>query len=206
MSKVSIDFSSGKFPDADLSVKINQILDKMTGNLTFPDPVPTLDAIRAANVSYYQALDNVKDGSREDTVIKNNLRKSLEADLHQLGDYVQRMSGGDEALILSSGFDVHKKHEAVGPLSKATNLVVKPGSNKGSMELSCNVVDHATFYVFEYHELPSENANGWVQTTTTKRKVLLDGLTSGKQYAFRVAGAGSDPSRNWSDEINSYVL
>jgi len=205
-TKVAIDFSTGKYSDADLSVKANQILDKMTNNKAFPEPEPTLDSIRATNASYYQALDQVKDGSREDTAIKNDLRKELEDQLRQLGDYVQRLSDGDQAVILSSGFDVHKKHEQIGPLLKPANLVVKPGSNKGSMELTCNVVAHASFYVFEHRELPSENGNGWLQTTSTKRKVLLSGLTSGKQYAFRVAGAGSDPARNWSDEISSYVL
>jgi len=205
-AKVAIDFSSSKYTDAELSIKANQILDKMTNNKAFPEPDPTLDIVRTTNASYYQSLDQVKDGSREDTVIKNNLRKELEDQLRQLGDYVQRVSEGDQAVILSSGFDVHKKHEQIGPLQKPTNLIVKPGSNKGSMELACNVVAHAAFYVFEHRELPSENGNGWIQTTSTKRKVLLSGLTSGKQYAFRVAAAGADPARNWSDEINSYVL
>ena len=29
---------------------------------------------------------------------------------------------------------------------------------------------------------------------------------SGQEYVFRVAGAGADPSRNYSSEITTYVV
>jgi hypothetical protein len=206
LTRISINFSSNKYTDTELNVKANHIIEKMTGNAAFPTPEPTLEAVQEASDAYLDALDNVQDGSREDTVRKNHLRTTLEGLLRQLADYVWRVSQGDEILMLSSGFDLYKKPETVGPLSKPTNLVIKPGSNKGSMELSCNAVRHATFYEFEYREVASENGNGWIKCTSTKRKLLVQGLTSGKAYVFRVAGAGSDPSRTWSDEIASFVL
>lgn len=65
---------------------------------------------------------------------------------------------------------------------------------------------HATFKEFEYREVASENGNGWIKSTSTKRKLLVQGLTSGKEYAFGVAGGGAEPSRLWSNEITSFVL
>jgi hypothetical protein len=121
-------------------------------------------------------------------------------------DYVQLVSKGDEAIILSSGFDVNRKPAAIGSLTKATGLSIKAGENKGSIVANWNVVAHAGFYEFEYTAAPSNLTSIWLKKTSTKHKMLIDGLTSGKQYVFRVAGAGSDPSRNWSDEISSFVL
>jgi hypothetical protein len=205
-SKVSKDFSNGKYTDAGLSSKTNYIVDQMTGNTAFATPIPPLKDVKDTNNEYISALGKVEYGSKADTVIKNNLRAALIVLLKQLADYVQTTSNGDEAIILSSGFDVNKKPATVGELDKPTGFSVKPGSNKGSMMLICNTVYNANFYEFEYMELPATSTSVWVQKTSTKSKLQIDGLISGKLYNYRVAGTGSDPSRIWSDEISSYVL
>lgn len=204
--KVIRDFSSGQYSDPELSVMASHVVELMTGNANFPNPNPTLDVIATANAAYLQALYKAQGGSKEDTVIKNRNRRIIESLLKTETDYVQQVSGGDEAIILSSGFDVNRKPAVIGPLAKATGLVIKAGDNKGSMLVNCNVVNHAAFYEFEYTATPSTLTSIWLKRTSTKHKMLIDGLTSGKQYTFRVAGAGSDPSRNWSDEISSFVL
>jgi uncharacterized protein (DUF3084 family) len=187
-------------------VKASHVVEQMTGNVHFPDPSPALVAITSANDSYKLALNKMENGTREDTVVKNNCRKIVENLLKQETDYVQQVSNGEEAIILSSGFDVAKKPTVVGPLAKATGLEVNVGSNKGSIIVDCDVVEHAAFYEYEYTDAPSTPNSVWLKKTSTKHKVLIEGLTSGKQYVFRVAGAGSDSSRNWSDEISSFVL
>ncbi|MDR3653580.1 MAG: hypothetical protein P4L34_11515 [Paludibacter sp.] len=205
-SKVSKDFSTGKYTDAGLSSKTNFIVGEMTDNAAFATPIPLLKDVTDANNEYIVALGKVEYGSKADTVIKNNLRAALTVLLKQLADYVQTTSNGDEARILSSGFDVNKKPATIGQLAKPIGFSVKPGTNKGSMILSCNVVSNADFYEFEYMELPVTPNSVWIQRTSTKSKLVMDGLISGKLYNYRVAGAGSDPSRIWSDEISSYVL
>jgi hypothetical protein len=205
-SKVSKDFSTGKYTDAGLSSKANYIVDQMTDNPAFATPTPPLKDVTDANNEYISALGKVEYGSKADTVIKNNLRAALIVLLKLLADYVQTTSNGDEAIILSSGFDVNKKPATVGELDKPTGFSVKPGNNKGSIMLSCYAVNNANFYEFEYMELPVTANSVWIQKTTTKSKLVIDGLISGKQYNYRVAAAGSDPSRVWSDEISSYVL
>ena len=205
-SKVIRDFSSSRYSDSELGVKANHVVSQMTNNPHFPQPNPPLADISAANTNYLAALDKVENGTKEDTVVKNNLRKVLELVLKSETDYVQQVSLGDEAIILSSGFDVNKKPTVVGPLDKPTNFNITVGVNKGSVVASCDVVTHASFYEFELTEMPVTSNSVWLKKTSTKHKLLIDGLTSGKQYMFRVAGAGSDPSRNYSDEISSFVL
>lgn len=205
-SKVIRDFSPRRYTDSELSVKASHVVEQMTGNPHFPTPSPALTTITSANNNYMACLNRIANGSREDTVLKNDGRKMIESLLKQEGGYVQITSGGDEAVILSSGFDVNKKRAAVGPLPKATGLQVKPGENKGTIKASCNVVPNAYFYEFEYTDAPIAPNCIWIVKTSTKHRLLIEGLTSGKQYMFRVAGAGSDSSRNWSDEISSFVL
>ena len=64
---------------------------------------------------------------------------------------------------------------------------------------------NADFYEFQFAEL-ANNDGAWQTRTTSKRSMIIDGLTSGKQYRFRVAAAGSDPARIWTGEVTSYVL
>jgi len=205
-SKVLRDFSPRRYTNLELSVKASHVVKQMTGNAHFPTPSPALATITSANNNYIECLNKVGNGSREDTVLKNDSRKMIESLLKQETSYVQITSGGNEAIILSSGFDVNKKPAIVGPLPKASGLIVKAGENKGSIMVACNVVPNAAFYEFEYTDAPVHAGSIWNKRTSTKHRLLIEGLTSGKQYVFHVAGAGSDPSRNWSDEISSFVL
>lgn len=205
-SKVLINFASSKYTDEALGTKTNNILDKVEANLIFETAMPIIQELKVANTNYINALGKVEGGSKEDTVIKNNCRKVVETLLKKLAGAVQIISDGDEAIILSSGLDVNKKPSTVGKLAKPENLTVKPGDNKGSVLMMCDVVEYADFYEFEHTELPVISASIWLKDTTKKRKYEKTGLDSGKQYAFRVAGAATDPSRVYSEIVTSFIL
>ena len=206
IAKVSTDFSSSKFSDKEIGPKSMHIDAEMKTNPNFPTPEPPLTELETIIGEYVMALNKCEDGTKEDTVIKNDRRKDLEATLKLLANYVQLASEGDEAIILSSGFDVNKKREFIGPLDKATGLSVKVGDNRGTVVVECDVVPHANFYEFEHSEMPITPNSIWVKRTSQKRRLLINQLISGKQYSFRVAGAASDLTRVWSDEIQSFVL
>ena len=61
-------------------------------------------------------------------------------------------------------------------------------------------------YEIQYAEAPATNDSVWIHTSSARRKVLIDQLLRRKANAFKVAAAGSDPGRVWSDEIISYVM
>lgn len=204
-SKVSKDFSSSKYSDQNLSTKAGEILKNMTGNAAFTKPSPTLEELEAVINTYNSSLIAAANGSKADTVIKNNNRAVLEKTLKQEADYVQTASNGDEAIILSSGFDVNKKATTVGPLPKPTNFSVKPGTNRGTLVCSCDAVAGAYVYEIDYTEAPATSASVWLNKVSTKRTATLD-LVSGKQYTIRMTAVGADPTRNWSDDLTSFVL
>ncbi len=204
--KVSTDFSQKNYTDTELGVTATNITDNMTENPNFKDPIPSLDEVKATIVSYLASLAKAEKGSQDDRVIKNSWRAKLESQLKDLALYVQLTSKGDAVIISSSGFYVNKKPSAVGPLAKPENVIIKMGDNKGSVQASCDAISSASFYEYEYAEVSPEGIFNWVHKTCTKHKLLIDGLTSGKQYVFRIAGAGSDPSRVWSDQITTFVI
>jgi len=203
---VSKTFSPKKFKDADLSVRAGFILDQMTDNAYFPNIEAQLAELRAKIESYKAALSESRLGGRLATVLKSNCRRNLETCLQELATYVQLTSKGDTVVISSSGFDMHKKAARVGQLDKVKNVRIKLGSNQGSAWVTCDGVDRALFYVFEYCEAPFTADSVWIQVTGSKRKMLIEGLTSGKEYCFRVAAARTHPSRIWSEVVKSYVI
>jgi hypothetical protein len=203
---VSKNFSTSKYSDEALITKAQVIHDSINENAYYPSPEPALADLQTATNDLQAAIVKAKNGSKEDTAEKNAKRQALVDLLHRLSYYVQVTSKGDEATILSSGFDVNKQSGTVGVLPKPENFKVSTGGNKGTIELSCDAVDHANFYEYMYTKAPVTATSVWTTRTATKRKLLIEGLTSGQQYIFKMAAGGSDPNRTWSDEIASYVL
>jgi hypothetical protein len=203
---VSKNFALGKYSDEALVTKSQVIHDSMDGNTHYTDPEPTLSDLQTAITGFQQSIVKSKDGSKEETADKNAKRQLLVNLLQRLSYYVQITSNGDEATILSSGFDVNKQAGTVGVLPKPENFKVMVGDNKGTVELSCDAVANARFYEYQYTKLPLTATSIWTMRTATKRKLLIEGLTSGQQYVFKMAAGGSDQSRTWSDEISSFIL
>ena len=204
--KVLLDFSKNKFTDSELVFKCHFVIQKMTNNPSFPNPSPTLTELSAAMSALERSLSAQNSDMKLNTVVKNNLRKKLEDLLQQMAGYVQQIGRYDEAVVLSGGMDIRKRSEKVGILDRATGLSVKPGANKGCVEVSCNRIGRSRFYEFEYCSTPVTPDSVWMKETSTRRKIQIGNLTSGKEYAFRAAGAGTSVKRTWSDEVRSYVL
>ena len=195
-----------KLSDKELVGKTKAIEVSMTDNSDFSNIEPPLTVLTAARNEFENAMGRADNGNKADTVIKNTCRETLLGVLIDLGDFVQRASKGDEAIILNSGFDVNRKPTTVGVLPKPENLTVRMGGNKGSVELSWSTIPNARFYEYEYSEVKGDTDSIWITKTCTTRKALISSLSSGKQYAFRVAGAATTPERIYSDEVISFVL
>ncbi len=198
--KVKIGFKI--YTDSGFYQKSEHIEQCMTGNPNFLTPTPTLLVLQAANVKYSGALAKAIDGTKQDTALKNQARAELEAILHDLGLYVQLNGKNDEAIILSSGFDIASTPTPIGVLAKPENFTVETGKSKGCIDVSLNPVNGARSYQFEYTDTPVTPTSVWHVVTCTAAFVTITGLVSGKEYAFRVTGIGSDPTRVYSDAID----
>ena len=206
MNKVSLDFSTNQYADAELKVKASTIVSSLEGNAFFPDLAPNVTTIKLKITTFDDFLAKMAVGNKQVTAEKNIARAELVDSLCVAGRLVQNISKGDEVMILSSGFDMNRKPAPVEMLDQPTNVNVKAGKISGTLDLTWDVVDHARSYEVRYTMLPKTENSTYEKVTTPKRKITLEGLTAGQQYAIQVAGVGSDPRRVWSFEIISFVM
>lgn len=198
--KVLINFSH--YSDSGLAAHAQSIVTAMTGNANFTTPTPALTDLATAITALNTAMTNASTGGPTTVEIKNQKRKLLEVVLRHLALYVEAECASDVAKMLSSGYKVSKEPEPVGPLPKPTGFRVQsPG--KGEIKLGLDRLQGANSYQFEFKE---STATDWSRKISSKTRLLLTALPSGKEYFFRVLPIGTSEVREYSDEISSFVL
>ena len=206
MAAVKIIISFSRLKDDDLDTKSQVIINNLTGNPNFANPVPALADVTTARTNYVTALTDAQTGGKQETSIKNQARKALEDILRLLGLYVQANCQNNEAIALSSGFDLQRTPTPIGVLAKPEAFLAENGPTTGTMQVSCDKITGARTYVFDITEVPVTDASVWVSKFSTSKVFLFDGLTPGKQYAFRMAGIGTSPMLVYSDVLMRYVI
>ncbi|AYB32503.1 fibronectin type III domain-containing protein [Chryseolinea soli] len=191
--------------DEVLEVKIQSILRNMANNVNFPAPIPEVQALDVAFKAFQAALVAQRTGSKEDTARKNELRAALAVAYRNLGNVVDAKSNNDLSVLLSTGFDARKEPTRTGRLEKPDGLQVTPTTLPGSVKMSIGKVASATLYMFQYAPSPVTEESQWKTINSTTRTKTIDNLELGKQYAFRVAVAGSDPEVVHSDVVLRFV-
>ncbi len=203
---VSKNFAPAKYKDLELALFASSVLERMVDNPNFPNAADLIADLKINVADFEVCVSNLQDRSRVDTIVKKDARKKLEDSLQNMSIYVQQACKGNAAIVYSAGFSVHFRASRVGPLERPTNVKLQVGDSKGSLYISCDVVKRALFYVVEYCLSPQRPDSVWIQVTSSRRKILIEGLISGQEYCFRIAAARTDPARIWSDVIKSYVL
>jgi hypothetical protein len=203
MAKQRVITNYSHLRDAELDQKTDFVITSMTGNTNFTTPVPALAVVTTAKTAYQTALAAAQSRAKEEVEIKNQQRQELLDLLSQLATYVQLNGNSDPVIMLSSGFDITQADRPpVGPLEKPENFKMEAIA-AGTLKLSCDKVDGADNYRFEYKET---TAASWIEKTSSKRSITITGLISGKEYEGRVVAIGTDPSRIYSDVVTSFVL
>jgi len=204
--KVIVDYSPNRYSDLELKNKADNIVVCMTGNLKFVSLEPKVLQIKTQNDVFDSYLVRTNQTGKQFTLEKSQVRSVLEGYMGSTALQVQDITNGDEAAIISAGFDVKRKPTPVGLLERPEKVVANPGPTRGSLEISWEVVPNARMYEVEIVEYPETDKSVRQRTSTTKHKIVVDGLIRGQAYSIQVAGAGSDPGRVWSDAIISYVM
>jgi hypothetical protein len=198
MKKVLSNFS--KYSDGGFESKTHTILSSMTGNASFPTPVPALTAVQTAADAYAAALIKASTGNRADIADKNEKRELLTGLLRSLSTYVNLTANGDAAMLLSSGFDVSKDREPV-VITKPENLKVENGISSGELLVSVTAVKGAYAYLHEYTTDATMAPGSWVSTPATSCKGLFTNLTPGTKYYCRVGAVSTNGQLLYSDAV-----
>ncbi len=201
MSKIIIDFS--KLRDAELDQKAQTILTEMAVQAAvFTDPVPSLTVLETALEDYRIAMAAAADRGLHAVEVKRQKRKVLETTLRQLGWYVLQVAHDDRAVLLSSGYRVRKEKTSAGILPRPAGFMVRC-EEVGRVLMRVKTHRNTRSYNFQYRKAGNEV---WIEVNSTRSSIVIDGLESGARYQFRAAYIGANPTRTFSDVLESYVL
>lgn len=205
MSVIRIIISFTKLRDDDLDTKSLVIINSLTGNTNFPTPQPSLAEIAASRNAYINALSANETGGKQQTLVKNEARKDLEAKLRLLGLYVQANCNNNEVIAQGSGFDIQKSRAPIGILERPSNFKVENGPASGTLIASSDKVDGAKSYVYQITTAPVSNTSIWQTEFASTKTHMFVGLTPGTQYAVKMAGIGVEPMLIYSDILMRFV-
>ncbi|MCP5560803.1 MAG: fibronectin type III domain-containing protein [Verrucomicrobiaceae bacterium] len=175
---------------------------KMTGNANFATPMPPapeLEAIVDGFEDWIASVTLKENDYRQTVVEKDSSREEVVRMLTLRSGYVEAASGGDEAKILSSGFEVRSTATPVGALTAPGNLIAKAGDNEGEIFLDWDPLAGASIFEVDC-KLHTDAENFQRVKSVTDSQLLVTGLTPGAMYAFRVRGVGASGPGPWSDE------
>jgi hypothetical protein len=181
--------------------KVRTIILMLTGNANYTTPNPTLATLTAQtnnlDKSYQLAINGGKDKKAQMRIDLQTLKMSLNI----LLAYVQTTSGGDEAKILSSGFEVKRKRTPVGILPPPPNVRCDYGKHEGEVIVRHDGVPQRMLYKYQSNDTIGDDSK-WQDLPdglTGKKSIVAGGLTSGKNYGFRVATISAAGISGWSD-------
>jgi hypothetical protein len=207
MSQVKIGTDGMPVPDKVQFVR-QVVIDMNAAAGTFVTPVPALTAITTAATALetaYNAALTARQVAKSKTATMVEVEKALDLLVSQLANYVENTSGGDQAKIESSGFGVRRvPAPPIGPLPAPTDMSVAPNEHAGTMDMDWRKVNGAKSYVIE--RAVDAPVLVWTPAlTTTKSKAVVNTMTSGSKYWFRVAAVGAAGQGPWSDAIAKFA-
>lgn len=173
--------------------KVRTNISRLTGNASYPTPMPALATLTAAADrldAAVQAYDFSR--SRLDKQERDIAFAELKGLHKDLGGYVQTVSNGDAELITSAGFEMEAGRKPLGLLPAPVDVRATVRPYPGSLEVRFKGVRGRIAYRVEWCLGDPLLADNWqLYTVTGKNRVIVDGLESGKTYFFRVEALGA---------------
>ena len=173
------------------------IISALTGNASFPSPVPPLATV-SADLAAFEASESAvllrTKGAAEARDVK---LATLRTDLEHILAYVQSVADTNEstaqAVIQSAGMAVRK----AATRNKAP-LEVEQGAVSGSVKLAAKAAAKRASYEWQY----SQDQKTWTALPVTlQAKTTLEGLTPATTYAFQVRIVTKDGQGNWGQSV-----
>ncbi|MBK7554129.1 MAG: fibronectin type III domain-containing protein [Flavobacteriales bacterium] len=170
---------------------LNNVIEKLTGNIKLPTPPVSLTVMQTLADAYEQAVEDAQFGSQASKAARNALTKEVRAVLTKTGNYVRATANGDATILTTSGFEMSKIPEPVGLPDAPENLKVLMGPLSGQTDVRWKRVHGATSYqVLRSASDPTVSANWTVVTTTSTARFVDSNLESFKPYWYAVVAIG----------------
>lgn len=201
--KALIDYR--KLSDSNLNQKAIDVKNGLTNNPSFTPALPSLANFIALQEAFEAALAMVASRDRVKIAEKNQARLALVDGLYQLALEVNAAANGDQAKLLSSGFDISQTGESNTSITSPAEFKIAEGLNRGELKFSCKKVLYAICYIFDYtDELPTENTK-WNSIPMATRELTIKGLRSGTRIYGRIKAIGTKGQEATSEILSKIV-
>ena len=200
--KVLLDFS--RLGIGDKLVFYRNVLEKMTNNPHFPNPFISLNEVTLAVDKFQAAILASVDGGRTAVSTMRDTEAAADTIFRALASYVDLIAEGDETIIFSSGFNPCKQPVPhIKPLLEAAY-----GSVPGSMKLISKAFSTSGAYSFQKGKVNSQTHEiEWEQVYIgTHSFCMVEGLTIGEKYYFRVAIITADGMSEYCEPISKVAV
>ncbi len=194
-------------PSGDLVAKAHFIEDRLTGNLHFPAPVPSLATLRDACIALQFAIAGAETGAHALVAVRWQRHAELERILVQLSKYVMATAQGDVNKQVTSGFELRRPPLRITTLTAPDTLTVnRPNSPNGDLLLHWGAVHGARLYqVYMTTDDPLQNPNWTLVHTGSSRRAHVRGLLVNSVCHFRVCAMGTAGSGPYSTVVGQKV-
>ena len=178
---------------------------KMKGNANFSTPDVPLDDLSAKTDLLETRSVASLSGGKESKALVHQTEVEWDDLMRKMAKYVDRIADGDDAIILSAGFNLAKQPAP----SVRPDFSVELGEKTGSVYIRRQAADGAKSYIWQYcmGETPVTNDSDWVTAqVTSKASVELTGLTPMTKYWFRSAAVTTSGTSAYNSPVMQVVI
>lgn len=190
----------------ELVTQAGKVLQFMTGNTNYPDPVPDLATFEAAYLDYKTKLERANNGgSRLDFREKKEAKLVLLDGMRDLAIHVNLIAKGLGSMLESSGFRIGNLDRNVGIPGIPERGRLMDGDNSGTMKMAVDTVPDAWEYEYCIGTRASDNAPiewGDIQKATQSYGTVLTDLTPGATYYVRVRAHNGKGDSDWCEPFS----
>jgi len=180
--------------------RMRAVIAGLTANANFPTTNPTLVALTTRADDLEQAILEAEGGDRNKVAaLRVMLRKSKEL-LVKLATDINLQSDGSLLMALTSGFSERAPKTPAGVLPSAGNARGKALGN-GRIVINWGALKGRHSYRV-YSSLDPNAPNSWeLCGETSKNRLLIEDLTPGTLYYFRIVGVNNFGEGTSSDVV-----
>ena len=183
-------------------IRVQDIVTHLTGNSHFLTPNPTLVAVQGrinlANAKLAAAVAAAT-AARMAGQEKRDAIAAIESDYALLANYVENVAAGNEAFILSAGYELRSPPLPVGLPAQVTGLATVAGAFPGQLVARWDGATGSVIYELQTNSDPNVPIGWVVRGSSTSARAEIPGLTSGAYCWTRVRAVGSAGPGPWSD-------
>ena len=196
-----------RLSDADLATLGGKTLTDMTGNASFPDPLPTLEDY-GTHVTDYRTKHEAaaETGGKFANTAKDIARLALVQQMKRLATYVNFTADGDAHKLVSSGFIMVPPPESHSVPRVPLWVRVRRGPQKGQLLLDAAKVKHTWQYEYQIGTQPTDGGEiSWdeeIYSTTRSKGNVIAGLQNVKTYWVRVRAMNGYGTGDWSEAVS----